>query len=198
VALFTNCSETDPPASVLDIPFAIPLTQKCCMRRAAIQQAVSAKMQYNGTGGSLGTEADMRIWGHMYNAFEGLAASSAWPRQHEFSQVTNNEASVFHERTLICAKMFSPHDRLPITWKTPHRDRAPLNVSCRFPWEDYDQGTRMLRTRHDMYFVVAMCIALPPSIEPSLPTRFEHGERYCTSKAAEDPTSARFVKSSIR
>jgi hypothetical protein len=94
------------------------------MRRAAIQQAVSPKMQYNGTGGSLGTEADMRIWGHMYNAFERLAASSAWPRQHEFSQVTNNEASVFHERTLIRAKMFSPHDRLPITWKTPHRDRS--------------------------------------------------------------------------
>jgi hypothetical protein len=51
----------------------------------------------------------------MYNAFEGLATSSAWPRQHEFSQVTNNEASVFHEQTLIRAKMVSPHDRLPIS-----------------------------------------------------------------------------------
>jgi hypothetical protein len=45
----------------------------------------------------------------MYDAFERLAASSARPRQHEFSQVSNNEANVFHRQTLIRAKLPSPH-----------------------------------------------------------------------------------------
>ena len=54
----------------------------------------------------------MRFCGHMYDAFEGLATSSARPRQHHFSQVSNNEASVFHRQTLIRAKLLSPHDRV--------------------------------------------------------------------------------------
>jgi hypothetical protein len=123
-------------------------------------------MQYDGTEGPLGTEADMRLWGHMDNALEGLAASSAWPRQHEFSQVTNNEASVFHGRTLIRAKMFSPHDRLPITWKTPHRDRAPLDVSCRFPWEDYDTHAADT-TRHSLRGGYVHCFAPTHRAVPS-------------------------------
>jgi len=66
-------------------------------------------------------------WGHMYNAFEGLAPSSARPRQHEYSQasqVSNNEGSVFHTQTLIRAKMSSPHDVLSILGSTPDSDRG--------------------------------------------------------------------------
>jgi hypothetical protein len=45
----------------------------------------------------------------MYNAAKKLAASSARTRQQRCSQVSNNEASVFHRQTLIRAKMISPH-----------------------------------------------------------------------------------------
>lgn len=90
------------------------------------------------------------IWGHMYNAFRGLATSSARPRQHDFSQVSNNEASVFHGQTLIRAKMSFSTRSLSILGSTSDRDRGaqhpgstPLDVSC-VGWKP---TTRMLRTR---------------------------------------------------
>jgi hypothetical protein len=58
---------------------------------------------------SLGTKGNTAACDHMYNAFTGLAASSARTRQHRCSQVSNNEASVFPRQTLIRAKMASPH-----------------------------------------------------------------------------------------
>jgi hypothetical protein len=158
-------------------------------------------MLYNDTEHSLctekplGTKADMRLWSHMCNAFERLAAFSARPRQHAFSQVTNNEASVFHERTLIRAKMFSPHDRLPITSKTPHRDRAPLDVSCRFPWEDHDTEAADT-TGHALHGGYVHCIAT--THRAASPGAVGASRKVLYTQGRGGPTSARFVKSSIR
>ena len=66
----------------------------------------------------------------MYNAFTGLAASSARTRQQRCSQVSNNEASVFHRQTLIRAKMLSPHAIVV----DPGVDSRQRSLRIRFPW----------------------------------------------------------------
>lgn len=135
----------------------------------------------------------------MYNAVEGLAASSARTRQQRCSQVSNNEASVFRQQTLIRAKVLSPHaivvDPGVDSRQRSLRIRSPSDVSRRLPWDLYDS-----HTADATYVVVAMCSTLP-LVEPFLPVSFGHRQMHHSSKPAEQPVfprGARFVTSPMR
>jgi hypothetical protein len=136
---------------------------------------------------------------HMYNAVEGLAASSARTRQHRCSQVSNNEASVFHRQTLIRAKLLSPHlvvvDPGVDSRQRSLRIRSP-DVNRRLPWDVHDTPYCV----RDIHVVVAMRIN-QSLVEPFLPVSLGHREMHYSSKPAEPPTSsrrARFVASPMR
>lgn len=136
----------------------------------------------------------------MYNAFTGLAASSARTRQQRCSQVSNNEASVFRRQTLIRAKMLSPHAIVV----DPGVDSRQRSLRIRFPWTsavDY-HGMSTTRILLDATYTWRWLCALI-YLSSSRPSRCELGieKMHYSSKPAEPPTSsrrARFVTSPMR
>lgn len=181
--------------------------QEARLGDTAIQQAetASSQLQYNGTHrplqiALLARRATRAAYGHMYNAVEGLAASSARTRKQRCSQVSNNEASVFHRQTLIRAKVLSPHaivvDPGVDSRQRSLRIRSPSDVSRRFTMG----CPRHAYCGHDMHAVVAMCIT-SPLVEPFLPVSFGHRQMHYSSKPAEQPVfprGARLVTSPMR
>jgi hypothetical protein len=166
------------------------------MRRAAIQQAVSAKMQCTTVqedllaqkptcGFGVTCTTPSKDWPHPQHGRVNMSLAKSRTTRRVCSMDELSFVPRCFPHTIACRSHGRLHTEIALLWTSAVDSHGKTT-------------TRMLRTRHDIHSVVAMCIALPPLIEPSLPMGFEHRERHCIPKAAEDPTFARFVESCIR
>jgi hypothetical protein len=145
------------------------------MRRAAIQQAVSAKMQCTTVqedllaqkptcGFGVTCTTPSKDWPHPQHGRVNMSLAKSRTTRRVCSMDELSFVPRWFPHTIACRSPGRLHTKIALLWTSAVDSHGKTT-------------TRMLRTRHDMRFVVAMCIALPPPIEPSLPTRFEHGER---------------------